>query len=139
MSSDTEIIRVDSIWLGDKKSKASIRDFTLIIDNPKERGGTNLGPRPTETLLAALGGCFIIALSRIGERMRISLSDLQLELRGRINQESHSVEKINISVRITADQNDQRRLERLVQIAREYCTVSKTLEAPTNITIELIK
>ena len=135
---ETEVIDASIFWLGDKRSKASIRDHTLIIDNPKEKGGTNKGPRPTETLLAALGGCLITALSRIAERMRIPLSDLEIVLRGVINRETHSIEKINISLRIGAVQTTQDRLERLIKIAREYCTVSNTLERQTDITIELV-
>ena len=39
------------------RSDISVRDVSLTIDEPKERDGTNLGPTPTETALAALAAC----------------------------------------------------------------------------------
>ncbi|MEO1398278.1 MAG: OsmC family peroxiredoxin, partial [Pseudomonadota bacterium] len=38
-------------------SHVAIRDLKVAIDEPTERGGTNLGPTPTDTALAALIGC----------------------------------------------------------------------------------
>ena len=37
-------------------SEISVRDLTFAIDEPVERGGTNTGPTPTDTALAALIG-----------------------------------------------------------------------------------
>ena len=42
---------------GDIEKSVSIRDVVVQIDEPVERGGTNLGPAPTETAIAALIGC----------------------------------------------------------------------------------
>ena len=39
------------------RTQISVRDITFTIDEPSERGGTNLGPAPTETLVASLIGC----------------------------------------------------------------------------------
>lgn len=39
------------------RTDISTRDVTSVIDEPKERGGTNMGPSPTETLMAALIAC----------------------------------------------------------------------------------
>ena len=34
-----------------------IRDLVAVVDEPQERGGTNMGPSPTETALTALIAC----------------------------------------------------------------------------------
>jgi uncharacterized OsmC-like protein len=39
------------------RTEVSTRDVRTIIDEPLEREGTNMGPSPTETLVAALIGC----------------------------------------------------------------------------------
>ena len=39
------------------RTEISTRDVKTIIDEPKERDGTNMGPSPTETLVAALIAC----------------------------------------------------------------------------------
>ncbi|MCZ6770485.1 MAG: amidohydrolase family protein [Proteobacteria bacterium] len=39
------------------RTKVSIRQHQLLIDEPIERGGTDLGPTPVETMLSALLAC----------------------------------------------------------------------------------
>ena len=39
------------------RTEISVRDVKTIVDEPKEREGTNMGPTPTETMLAALMAC----------------------------------------------------------------------------------
>ncbi len=137
LEGNSETVEVKVSWLGGKKSRVRVRDLSLVIDNPEDRGGTNEGPRPTETLLASLGGCFAITLSRIAERMRIKVSNLELTLAGSVRRETHNIDSIDISVRIRADQTDPIRLGRLIKLAKEYCTVSNTLEKPTGIKVRL--
>lgn len=39
------------------RTELSARDVTTVIDEPKERDGTNMGPTPTEALVASLIAC----------------------------------------------------------------------------------
>jgi putative redox protein len=39
------------------RTEISVRDVSTVIDEPKERDGTNTGPTPTETMVAALIAC----------------------------------------------------------------------------------
>src|SRR5260370_29460363 len=39
------------------RTEIAIRDVRTVIDEPKEREGTNMGPMPTETMVAALIAC----------------------------------------------------------------------------------
>src|SRR5215470_3942517 len=39
------------------RTEISVRDVKAVIDEPKEREGTNMGPTPTETMVAALIAC----------------------------------------------------------------------------------
>jgi len=36
------------------RTEISVRDVKAVVDEPKEREGTNMGPTPTETMVAAL-------------------------------------------------------------------------------------
>ena len=137
LEGETEALQVKVSWLGGKKSQVHVRDLSLLIDNPEDRGGTNKGPRPTETLLAALGGCYIITLLRIAEQMRNTISQLEMTLAGTIDQETHFMNSIDITVRVEGDQMDPKTLDRLIKLARKYCTVSNTLENPTKIKVRL--
>ena len=44
---------------GQTASVASIRDHTIVMDRPSSHGGSDAGPMGGETLLAAVGGCFM--------------------------------------------------------------------------------
>ena len=50
-------VSVSSQWTGDFRSKISIRDFEISIDQPKGFGGSDTGPKPSEMALADLAAC----------------------------------------------------------------------------------
>ena len=50
--------------LSHSKTAVQVRDLNVIIDEPTERGGTNEGPAPVETVLVALAAC----TNRIGHK-----------------------------------------------------------------------
>ena len=50
-------MRMQGMAASHSRIVVSIRGLTKIIDEPVERGGTNLGMSPTETFAAALIGC----------------------------------------------------------------------------------
>jgi putative redox protein len=47
-------LRAKGQGISHSRADISIRDLTFQIDEPEARGGTNLGPAPTEAALAAL-------------------------------------------------------------------------------------
>ncbi len=49
--------RVRGRWLGGKRTEISVRDLSPVyVDEPREAGGTNTAPRPTEYLVSGLVG-----------------------------------------------------------------------------------
>src|SRR5260370_18426387 len=51
----------------------------LVIDEPAARGGTDLGPTPIETMIAALLGCTNVILNRVAEKHDVAMKDLSLQ------------------------------------------------------------
>ena len=47
-------LRASAVSPSHSLSHISVRDLTFAIDEPVARGGTNLGPTPTDTALSAL-------------------------------------------------------------------------------------
>ncbi|MFT7570415.1 MAG: putative redox protein [Paracoccaceae bacterium] len=63
------------------RADVSVRDVESVIDEPTERGGTNLGMTPTETMVAALIGCTNVITNKIlhGYDMKIDGMDIDVE------------------------------------------------------------
>jgi putative redox protein len=75
-------VKVNSENQGGFRSTVKIRNFTLIIDQPKGFGGTNTGPKPSEVLLAALAACQDITWRLYADALGIPLDSIQVELDG---------------------------------------------------------
>ena len=59
-------------------SRVRVRGHVVAIDEPPERGGTDEGPAPTETLVAALVGVSNVILRRIARRDGIAIRTLSV-------------------------------------------------------------
>ena len=68
---------------GDGKSHSltncTTRDVAFQIDEPVERGGTNTGPSPTETAIAALIGCTNVISIKCANKLGIDIGHLKIE------------------------------------------------------------
>jgi len=124
------------------RTDISIRDLTTVIDEPTERGGTNQGVTPTETLVAALIGCTTVVSHRIAGRLGIELADMSVDVsaefdrRGVMQEEWVTVPfpsmDLAISV-VTAASHDD--IERLKQDLRKFCPISNMIrESGTELT-----
>jgi len=67
------------------RTEVSVRDIGLTVDEPRERGGTNAGPSPTETLLAALLSCTNVIAHKVAEKNGLELKSLGLRLEAEFN------------------------------------------------------
>jgi putative redox protein len=66
-------------------AKVKTRDLFLLIDEPVERGGTNLGFAPTETALAALAGCTNTIGQKCAAKLGIDIGNLDITVKCRFN------------------------------------------------------
>lgn len=61
-------------------SRVKVRDVEFAIDEPLERGGTNLGPTPTDTAIAALVGCTNVIGHKCAERLGVDIGHLDISV-----------------------------------------------------------
>ena len=61
------------------------RHHTLIADEPQEDGGTDAGPRPTESLALSLASCTAITLEMYCDRKEWDLGDLEVDVEYDLN------------------------------------------------------
>ena len=111
----------------------------ITMDGPPQLGGHNSGFRPTQLLLAAVGGCSAIDVLMILKKQKQKVDSLEIEVDGEKEKvEDYSLFR-NISIHFKLKGKiDLDKAERAVQLSIEkYCSVSKTLEPTAKITYKV--
>ena len=113
-------------------SNIKIRDLEFAIDEPVERGGTNLGPTPTDAVLAALVGCTNVIGHKCAERLGIDIGHLDIsavcefDRRGVTLSDEVEVpfQRIELNVETSGSASDIE-LQTLMDEVSKYCPISK--------------
>jgi len=113
-------------------SNVSIRDLTVAIDEPTERGGTNLGPTPTDTALSALIGCTNVIGHKCAKNLGLDIGNLEIsavcefDRRGVTLEEEIDVpfSKIQLSIKTGNTVTDDD-LQNLAREVGKFCPLSK--------------
>lgn len=104
--------------------------ITVHLDSSPDAGGRNLGMRPMQMLLAAMGGCSAIDIIDILNKQRQELKDLKITVTG--EREKGAIPSLYQSVHAHYrfyGELDSNKVERAINLSIEkYCSVSKTLE-----------
>jgi len=112
---------------------------TLSMDASTEVGGKGKGMRPTQLLLAAVGGCSAIDVILILKKQKQVIESFEIEVDG----EREKVEEYSLFRDIVLHfkikgQVDYDKAERAIKLSLDkYCSVSKTLEPTAKITYKL--
>lgn len=83
-------------WLSGTRAQASAlpmtlgahrinRDFSWMIDEPRQLGGANHAPNPQEYLLSGLGACLMVGFAVGATVMGIQLATLEVEVRATLD------------------------------------------------------
>jgi len=136
-------IRPKTIWSmtleGDcdtpTKTTVTSRGLTLVMDEPKDRGGTNLGFMPLETMMAGLVGCTNVVSHKIARANGIDVEDMSVRAEITVNSSgTRLVKEIDVpfpDVKLFIDfatTADAAAVEVLKRDLRRYCAVSKVLQ-----------
>ena len=109
----------------------SWRNGKLLMDEPENIGGNDLGPDPFSTLLASLAGCTLSTLRMYIDRKGWDIPEINISLNLTQENEGELVttisKTITFSTAISAEQK-----ERLLFIA-EKCPISKILKNTINL------
>jgi len=113
------------------------------IDASPDIGGENLGMRPMQMLLAAMGGCSAIDIITILKKQRQELKDLKVTITGEREKDVVPSLYTDIHAHFRVYGNlDSDKVEKAVSLSVEkYCSVARTLEKTAKITytFEIIK
>jgi len=113
------------------------------IDASPDIGGTNLGMRPMQLMLAAMGGCSSIDIINILKKQKQPLRDIKVTVTGEREQDvvPSLFTEVHVHFKLYGEL-DPEKVQKAVSLGVEkYCSVSKTLEYKAKITysFEIIK
>lgn len=104
----------------------------MTIDEPRERDGTNMGPSPTETAMAALIGCTNVVGHKVAKKLGLDIGNLKISMacefdrRGVLLQEEIDLPFRRIRLRVEVDGDvSQSDLQRVSDEVGRYCAISK--------------
>lgn len=98
----------------------------LVIDGPPDIGGRNLGPRPMELMLLAIGGCAAVDVVHILKKGRQPVADVQVEVKGeRADTEPKVFTAVHLHFIVSGKGLGASQVERAVKLSAEkYCSAS---------------
>jgi putative redox protein len=109
---------------------------TVHIDASPDIGGTNLGMRPMQLLLAALGGCSSIDVISILKKQKQGLQDIKITVTG--EREKGVVpslyREVHVHFKLYGDLEEDKVKKAVSLSVEKYCSVAKTLEKTARVT-----
>ena len=113
-------------------AQVEVRDLVQSIDEPTERGGTNLGFTPTDTALSALIGCTNVIGHKCANELGVDIGHLEVsavadfDRRGVTLTEEVDVPFQRIELTVLADGSaSQDDLDRVSAEVAKYCPLAK--------------
>jgi putative redox protein len=116
------------------RTSAHAGKHELLIDEPAARGGTDQGPTPIETMIAALLGCTNVILNRVAEKNQVEVNALSLAAEARFDRRGVMLEEevavpfpeIRLTINLTTPATELQ-VERVKADLGRFCPVSKVI------------
>lgn len=117
------------------RSVVRSRDVEMVIDEPIERGGTNLGPMPVEMVMAGLAGCTHVIANKLANHYGAPITAMDVDIvttmdsRGTRLIEPIDVPFPKVIINITVDMDGpSEAIDKVIANLRNHCAVSKMLQ-----------
>ncbi|MCI2429647.1 OsmC family protein [Candidatus Acetothermia bacterium] len=100
----------------------------VVLDAAEDNNGQDSGPRPTELLLIATGGCTGMDVVSILKKMQIVFTKFEMKVEGeRAPEPPRYFTNVHIVYRVWGDLPEEK-LKRAIELSLEkYCSVSQSL------------
>ncbi|MFO7977664.1 MAG: OsmC family protein [Bacteroidales bacterium] len=125
------------------RTMVKARNFQIIVDEPKELGGSNQAANPVELVLAAFAGCLNVMGHIVAAEMDFALRGIQIEISGNLNPnklfgksdaDRAGYKGIKVSLKPDCDA-DQATLEKWIHAVESRCPVSDNLQNGTPVQV----
>lgn len=137
--------KIDAVSTGGMKTVVKAGKFEIIIDEPKNLGGTDEGANPLELVLAALAGCYTVVGNLVAREMGFDLNGLNMKIEGEMNPArfagKSSDERAgfkNINIKLLPDSSaDKETLEKWALAVEDRCPVTDNITNRTPFNVEI--
>jgi putative redox protein len=127
---------IEVIHAKDDRFLIDIRGHGLVVDQPKEAGGGDVGPTPTELFVSSLAACVGFYAERFLRRHDLPPQGLRVEADFDMAPDGAArVSSVTLRVHVPAELSAGRRIALLSVIQR--CTVHNSLAQPPALRLEL--
>ena len=134
-------LKVQAKWIQGTKLESETRGFKLTIDKPLKENGTNLGPKPAELSLQALGGCILFAYLYAAEKLRVDIEDLKVDLEGEVvpggwtdeqNRKRPGFKQVRFMVQVKT-KNSEEKIEQVHLLAKKVSPMYDNFSHPVKL------
>lgn len=129
------------------RTEMPIRDLNVVIDEPEERGGTNMGPTPTETAVTALIACTNVIGHKNAKRLGVDLGEVTIDAKAQFDRRGVLMEEeidlpfpaIDLTVNCVTGAS-QEELDAVGRETARFCAIAKLFEAAgTDLNVTWVK
>lgn len=118
---------------------SKVSGHEVIIDAVAEAGGRDLGPRPKELMLAALGGCTGMDVISILNKMRVEVDYFNVKVEAEITADHPKhYTAMHITYQFRGKDLPMDKLEKAISLSQDrYCGVSAVYRKAMKLTHEI--
>jgi len=126
-------------WDGLTGGEARTTQHRLSFDMPKEFKGLGRSFCPDELLLSAVGGCLLTTFLHFKERFNLPLKKFKVDVRGEVKSmdEGYRITRVEAKIEASAPEYEVERVKRFIELAKEYCHITRSLERCIVITVDI--
>src|SRR6266545_903074 len=114
---------------------AEMRDHTVVIDQPRDAGGDDVGPTPTELFVTSLASCVAFYAERFLRRHRLPVDGLRVECAYEMGERPARVDSVALDVSVDAELTPSQ--QAALRAVVERCTVHNSLRFPPVVRMSL--
>jgi len=126
------------------RMKVRAGKFQIIIDEPSNIGGTDMGPSPVQVLLMALAGCLNVTGHEVARQKGMKLHGMKIKIDGMMNpcnfigcsfDERAGFQTINVTVHADFENETPEAIEAWLKETEARCPVTDNIKDSTKINV----
>ncbi|MFN2396375.1 MAG: OsmC family protein [Bacteroidales bacterium] len=146
MSNSQRVVNVSVHGQSETPMRMKIKSgkFEMIIDEPENMGGTNMGPSPIQVLLMSLAGCISITGHQVARQRGMKLNGMKITVDGTMNpctfigcsyEERAGFQTINLKVEPDFENATKEDIVSWLEETEDRCPVTDNITQITKINV----